>query len=82
MKFIKVILDERDKENLLTVGFVDRFNKLPLYCKIHPDQETVLLVSSAPSKEGFVRVQSICCEDFRNQLIQQKLIAPENQNQK
>jgi hypothetical protein len=74
MKCIKVILDPIDSENQSAIGLVDRMNKLPEYCSIHPDFETVLIVSSA-SKTGIVRVQSICCKDFQNRLVQKGLIS-------
>ncbi len=73
MKCIRAILDERDQDNPSAVGIVERINTLASYCKIHPDQETILQVSSA-SKSGTVRVVSICCQDFRNQLIRRGLI--------
>ena len=73
MKCIKAILDPIDQSNPSAVGLVERMNKQPYYCSIHPDFETVLVVSSV-SKEGTVRVETICCEDFRKKLIEKGLI--------
>lgn len=74
MKCIKAVPDvdyeaSQDVHNLL-----DKLNSLPEYCSIHPDFETVLLVSFSSKKET-VRVETICCQDFQNRLIQKGLIA-------
>lgn len=80
MKCVNTTLDENDKENLSAVALVQRMNKLAYYCSKHPEIQTDLLVSSA-SKEGTVRVVSICCQGFQNQLQKDLgLTFPSHQN--
>ena len=75
MKFIRIELDPIDNDNIQIKGRIELFNNSNIYyCPKCPDKETVLYISSA-CKERPISIKTICCQEFRDQLIKNGLIS-------
>ena len=72
MKFVRVIIDSRLENDQAAQVFKKRVESAPLYCKIHPDNETILLI--APDREQLISVEKNCCSEFLQELKERGLI--------
>ncbi len=73
MEYLEIIVDTKDMHDDSLRQLADRIRLMPLYCKIHPNQKSVLVLSNTSSK-GISYLETICCKDFQNQLHNLKLL--------